>query len=108
MKMNNLPKKLYAPAQFKKYNWITRKLFGTHGRMDLMFLHTSDGNTVLPVWSKKSEFVKWAQWYGEDVVPMEIQKMNLSPLGKNFRLALDLEAGDLSLQPEKLITLEEG
>ncbi len=111
MKLDNLPKYLYAPAQFKKSNWIMRKLFGAAGSMNLMILHASDGSMVLPIWSKKSDLVKWAKWYGEDVEPMEIQKMNLSPLGKsigkNFQLALNLEPSDLNLQPEKLITLEE-
>ncbi len=110
MKMKKLPKKLFAPAQFKKYNWILRKLFGIIGHTDLMFLHASNGDTVLPVWSNKSAFDKWVQWYGEDVVLMEIQNMNLRLLGRsygrNFWLALDLEPGDHSLPPEKLIALE--
>jgi len=109
--MNKLPKKLYAPAHFKKSSWIMRKLFGIEGRIQILFLHSSDGNMVLPVWSKKSEFVKWAQWYGEDVVPMEIHKMDLFSLsqasGKPCLIALNLEAGDFSLPYEKLFEFEE-
>jgi hypothetical protein len=88
-----------------------RKLFGIEGKIQIMFLHASDGNMVLPLWSKKSEFEKWAQWYGEDVLPMEIHKMDLFPLskasGKPCLIAINLEAGDISFPSEKLFAFEE-
>ncbi len=62
---------------------VLRKLFGEVERVKVLFLHSNNGETVLPVWSKKSAFKKWAEWYGENVEPLELRDVGVYEISES-------------------------